>query len=113
MLGLLCGLVLSGCSSNVWEEIGDLFRTSSSAEAQDDNRRRIQTFQIEPGSLELKTDDLPNIVVDDSATVYTLASDADINFTIAGGDPIEHNLDSGDQVIERPASNTVTLDRRR
>lgn len=108
VLGLLCGLVLSGCS-NVWEEIGDLLRITSSAEAQDQtDDQRIETFRVDVGSFLLLTDDVPTVTVSDSATVYDIVSDGNISFTESGAE-ISLDLDDGDKVIERPASGHVTV----
>ncbi len=111
VLGLLCGLVLSGCDvlENVVEEAGDLLRITSSAEAQDDDEKRIETYVIDVATFLLKADAVPEVVVSDNATEYTLVSDGRVEFTSDTGEVVNHDLDSGDKVIERPASKLVTV----
>jgi hypothetical protein len=92
------------------EKAGDLLRITSSAEAQNSVDKRIETFVIEAGSFDLRTDALPTITVYDSATLYELVSNGEVRFTEPGGIArIELDLDNGDKVIERPASNHVTV----
>ena len=65
--GLLCVGLLSGCDA--LDDAGDLLRITSSAEAQNVNDQRIQTFVIEAGSFELTADILPTVTVFDSAMI--------------------------------------------
>ena len=111
VLGLLCGLVLSGCDvlENVVEEAGDLLRITSSAEAQDEDDQLIETFVIDVTTFELEADVVPTVDVSDNATVYTLASDGEVRFTKSDGGSEILDLDDGDKVIERPASGHVTV----
>jgi hypothetical protein len=115
MVVVLCSLLLSGCG-DIGDILADLFHINGNgngngnAEAQGD--RLIETFVIQAGTFRLETDSEPTIEIFDGTTQYTLgAGNADLSFTREGAaDPTSiSNLETGDIVIERPASGAVTV----
>lgn len=122
-----CGLTLSGCGDFV-DTLADLFSSNGgSAVAQDGGtsgggvtvpsgvgNRRIETILITAGTFVLETDGSPNItIVDDGITIYELISTGTVDFTSQSGTAGPLNLEAGDTVIERPANNTITVNRQR
>ena len=107
ILAVFCGMLLSGCSD--WGDfLADILRINNNdAEAQDEGRSRIEIFDISPGSFILTSDVEPDIDVQDGFTRYTLNDDGTLDL---GSRNVPLELD--DRVIERPASNTVTVIRR-
>lgn len=102
IFAVCCGLMLSGCG-DLGDFLGDILRLNDDAEAQDEVR--IEIFSIGPNSFLLRSDTEPTIDIQDGFTKYTLNDDGFL--TYSQGQTI--TLDPGDQVIERPASNTVTV----
>jgi len=101
VLAVFCGMMLSGCS-DLGDFLADILRINDDAEAQD--RSRIQIFAINAGTFVLTSDLEPTIDLNEGYTQYTLQTDGILTL---GGESLA--LDSGDRIIERPASNTVTV----
>lgn len=102
VLTVFCGMMLSGCG-DLGDFLGDILRINDDAEAQDQSR--IQIFAITPGSFVLTSDIEPTIELNEGYTQYTLQADGIL--TLGSGDSLA--LDVNDRIIERPASNTVTV----
>lgn len=102
VLAVFCGMMLSGCG-DLGDFLGDILRLNDDAEAQDQSR--IQIFAITPGSFVLTSDIEPTIELNEGYTQYTLQADGIL--TLGSGDSLA--LDVNDRIIERPASNTVTV----
>jgi hypothetical protein len=102
ILAVFCGMMLSGCS-DLGDFLADILRINDNAEAQDEIRIRI--FTIGP-NFELRSDTAPTVDLQDGFTKYTLNDDGFLTYT--QGQPTIA-LDPGDEVIERPASGTVTV----
>lgn len=113
VVAVLCGLLLSGCG-DIGETLADLFHINGNGDAEaqdgDDGEKIIQTFTIDSGTFELRADMMPDIMVVDGTTRYTLRSSATLD---ADPDPRIPQLEAGDIVIERPGSNSVTVIRDR
>lgn len=102
VLTVFCGMMLSGCG-DLGDFLADILRLNDDAEAQDQSR--IQIFAITPGSFVLTSDIEPTIELNEGYTQYTLQADGIL--TLGSGDSLA--LDVNDRIIERPASNTVTV----
>ena len=102
VLAVFCGMMLSGCG-DLGDFLGDILRLNDDAEAQD--QIRIQIFAITPGSFVLTSDVEPTIVLHEGYTEYTLQADGIL--TLGSGESLV--LDVNERIIERPASNTVTV----
>jgi hypothetical protein len=102
ILAVFCGMMLNGCS-DLGDFLGDILRLNDNAEAQDQSR--IQIFAITPGTFILTSDQEPTIDLNEGYTQYTLQDDGIL--TLGSGESLA--LDIGDRIIERPASNTVTV----
>jgi hypothetical protein len=94
--------MLSGCG-DLGDFLGDILRINDNAEAQD--QFRIQIFAINAGTFILTSDLEPTIDLNEGYTQYTLQADGIL--TLGSGENLA--LDIGDRIIERPASNTVTV----
>jgi hypothetical protein len=102
VLAVFWGMMLSGCS-DLGDFLGDILRINDDAEAQDQSRIRI--FAISPGTFVLTSDLEPTIDLNEGYTQYTLQADGIL--TLGSGESLA--LDIEDRIIERPASNTVTV----
>ena len=101
VLAVFCGMMLSGCS-DLGDFLADILRLNDDAEAQDQSR--IQVIGITAGFI-LTSDVEPTIEITEGYTQYTLQDDGILS--LGGGESLA--LDMGDRIIERPASNTVTV----
>ncbi|GAB4259180.1 MAG: hypothetical protein Kow0092_07220 [Deferrisomatales bacterium] len=91
----------------VWALLGGCSLGGGNAQAAQD--KRVETFQVDPGSFQITAEEFPTVEVRDGATVYTLQSDGSRLFDETGGGPRSFALDSGDVIIERPAASTLTF----
>jgi hypothetical protein len=81
------------------------------AEAQ--TEKIIETFSITANTLVIVADTQPTLDVQDGTTIYTLQSQANVNFTGSTGTrptgPVGFTLAAGDVIIERPGIGSLTL----
>ena len=108
LLVVVCGLALGGCG-DASETLADLFRINGDAEAQS-NDQVIETVVIVAGTFRLAADMRPTITIDAGTTNYEIQDDTTLTFMLSGeSTPTSMELEQDDRVIERPASNIVTI----
>jgi hypothetical protein len=107
---VLCGLLLSGCG-DIGDILADLFNINGNgngnANAQEGDQQ-IETFQVTSFQLD-EVSPVPEIMVSDGATRYTLQSAGVLRLTLQEGGTRTFNLDEQDIVIERPSEGLVTV----
>ena len=82
---------------------------TESSNAQEIQRRIIETFLITENSFSLQTNTEPIIEIFDGTTQYTIDSSGTLIFKQFGIGEQNMSLKSGDIVIERPASGMLTV----
>lgn len=70
---------------------------------------RINTFIILSDTLSLIAEDPVTVEISDNSTKYTLNSEGKISFTKVNSDQEGFNLENSDIIIERPATETLTI----
>jgi len=80
-----------------------------SHDAEAAQKRRIETFSVNDGTLVLLADTSPTVEVKDGTTVYTAQSSGSMSFQARTGAVQTYSLDSGDVVIERPGVGFLTF----
>lgn len=113
MLAMLCGLMLSGCD-NFWDTASDLLRIDGgNAEAQTDTEQRVETYVIMTDTFSITVDDdsdtSPSIVINDSATVFTMQSNGTVSFDTSSGRDTDLEVELDDVIILRPNGSTGTV----
>ena len=78
-------------------------------ESEAQSSTRVDTFIIQASTFVLTADDPLTIEISGESTKYTFNSDGAVSFTKSNSDPISLNLENSDLVIERPASDAVTV----